>query len=155
MIRTGLAIAAIVACITGAGAGDLPNPHLTTGAVDPSLTKVRLCASTFRTSRFRNVSIADKRKVYAAYRMHAKAPPCKCEVDHLIPIEIGGSNNAANLWPQSYNTKPWNAHVKDTLENKLHHLVCSNHMSLPDAQRCIVTDWITCWHRINAQARKP
>jgi hypothetical protein len=39
-------------------------------------------------------------------------------VDHLIPLELGGSNDIANLWPQSYVTV-WNAHMKDRLENRL------------------------------------
>jgi hypothetical protein len=38
-------------------------------------------------------------------------------VDHLVSLEIGGANTVQNLWPQSYDTTPWNAHVKDKLEN--------------------------------------
>jgi hypothetical protein len=43
-------------------------------------------------------------------------PPCPCEMDHLIPLSLGGSNRQKNLWPQSEITEPWNAHVKDKLE---------------------------------------
>jgi hypothetical protein len=59
----------------------------------------------------------------------------------------GGSNDIANLWPESYRTEPWNAHVKDKLEDKLHALVCAGKMSLPDAQKAIAGDWISAYKR--------
>lgn len=64
-----------------------------------------------------------------------------CEVDHLISLELGGSNEITNLWPQPY-TGEWNAHMKDRLENKLHKMVCSGKISLKAAQELIANDWI-------------
>ena len=46
-------------------------------------------------------------------------------IDHLIPLEHGGSNSIKKLWPECHRTSPWNAQVKDNLEDKLHELVCS------------------------------
>jgi hypothetical protein len=43
-----------------------------------------------------------------------------CEIDHLISRELGGADEVANLWPQSYGGQPWNAVLKDKLENRLH-----------------------------------
>jgi hypothetical protein len=53
----------------------------------------------------------------------------------------------ANLWPQSFDTQPWNARMKDALENRLHALVCAGRLSLEQAQREIAADWIGAYGR--------
>ncbi len=68
------------------------------------------------------------------------------EVDHLIPLELGGSNDVTNLWPQSY-VSTWGAHIKDELENRLHKLVCAGTITLPEAQDAIKTDWIKAYRK--------
>ena len=68
-------------------------------------------------------------------------------MDHLISLELGGSNSIKNLWPQSYETQPWNAHVKDALENELHDEVCSGRLDLATAQHDIATDWIAAYKK--------
>ncbi|MFN3076102.1 MAG: HNH endonuclease [Alphaproteobacteria bacterium] len=66
-----------------------------------------------------------------------------CELDHLVPLSLGGSNDASNLWPQSYDTGRWNARVKDRLENRLHRLVCVDGMvTLHEAQEAFARDWV-------------
>ena len=59
----------------------------------------------------------------------------------------GGSNAVKNLWPQSFQTQPWNAHVKDQLENTLHQLVCAGEVDLATAQHDIATDWIAAYRK--------
>jgi hypothetical protein len=124
-------------------AGDYQNPSLTPGAVNPALTKQVLCSPGFSTKPYRNVSQETKREVFARY--HVIPSPRQYEIDHLIPLELGGANSISNLWPQSFLTKPWNAHVKDTLENRLHELVCAGTVTLPSAREQIKTDWIKAW----------
>jgi hypothetical protein len=82
-----------------------------------------------------------KREVYREYSVTLHAPG-DYEVDHLIPLELGGSNSIKNLWPESHQTSPWNAQVKDRLEGKLHELVCSGQLDLKTAQQAIAGDWI-------------
>src|ERR1700736_4831532 len=43
---------------------------------------------------------------------------------------------------ESHRTSPWNAQVKDRLENRLHELVCSGQIDLKTAQQDIAADWI-------------
>jgi hypothetical protein len=100
----------------------------------------------------RHVSGKVKAQVYREYGIAHHAAG-EYEVDHLISLELGGSNDIKNLWPESYRTEPWNAHVKDKLEDRLHALVCAGRLSLPEAQKAIATDWIAAYRRyVEAEA---
>lgn len=133
---------------TSVTAQTLPNPNLTPGKADPSLTKNVICSPTFRTSSIRNVSESTKKQVYSIYLAKNHLGRCVgdegCEVDHLISLELGGSNDIQNLWPESY-AGTNNAHTKDKLENKLHSMVCKGQISLEQAQKEISTDWISAY----------
>jgi hypothetical protein len=128
-------------------AGDSPDPKLTPGLANPKLTQQKICDKNFRTTSVRNVSEKTKKQVYAAYDMAPAKAPCPCEVDHLISLELGGSNDATNLWPQSYSTMPWNARVKDALETHLHFLVCQGELTLAEAQKEISNNWIAAYQK--------
>ena len=122
----------------------MPDPSLTPGAILPVATG-DICVSGY-TKKVRNVPADLKRQVYAEYGI-ASHQPGEYEVDHLISLELGGSNSIKNLWPQSYITQPWNAHVKDKLENELHAEVCAGKIDLPTAQHEISTDWIASYKK--------
>jgi hypothetical protein len=122
----------------------LPDPRMTPGAV-LDVTKSDVCVAGY-TKLVRNVPGAVKRQVYAEYGI-TQHQPGEYEVDHLISLELGGSNSIKNLWPESYQTQPWNAHVKDQLENKLHDMICSGEIDMPTAQQEIATDWIAAYKK--------
>lgn len=73
-------------------------------------------AYTVRDAHFcrRHVIKATRAAVFARYRI----PPGfwhLYELDHVIPLCLGGSNDPANLWPEVWA----HAHRKDVLENRL------------------------------------
>jgi hypothetical protein len=61
------------------------------------------------------------------------------ELDHLIPLELGGSNDLSNLWVEAGPIP----NPKDSVENRLHDEVCSGQMSLRAAQEAIAGNWMT------------
>ena len=69
------------------------------------------------------------------------------EIDHIVPLELGGSNDIANLFPEPGSGRA-DYQVKDELENKLHVLVCSGSMTIRAAQVGIATHWQMLYKRI-------
>ncbi len=123
--------------------GSLPDPRFTPGSV-LNVTRNDICAPGY-TKSVREVSIRIKREVYETYGRHRDKGVC-CEVDHLIPLELGGSNREQNLWPEPYNIL-WNARTKDRLEGRLHRMVCSGSIDLVTAQREIASNWIAAYRK--------
>ena len=124
-----------VSCQSQSG---LPDPKCTPGNVLPNVTTAQVCKAGYASS-VRNVPQAEKDQVFAEYGVTSH-PTGAYEVDHLISLELGGSNNIKNLWPEPY-TGPDNAHEKDKVENSLHAQVCSGKMALKDAQSGIAKNW--------------
>ena len=122
----------------------LPDPKMTPGATLP-VASGDVCVSGY-SKKVRNVPSSVKKQVYAEYGITSHKPG-EYEVDHLISLELGGSNSIKNLWPESYLTQPWNARVKDKLENELHDEVCSGKIDLATAQHEIATDWIASYKK--------
>jgi hypothetical protein len=122
----------------------VPDSNLTPGAALP-VTTDDICVPGY-TRVVRDVPSSVKRQAYSEYGI-ASHQPGEYEVDHLISLELGGSNSIRNLWPQSYRTEPWNARVKDALENELHDRVCSGQLDLATAQREIAGNWIAAYKK--------
>jgi hypothetical protein len=132
----------VVFHVRGVPAVDLPNRILTPGAI---LTKntAKVCVSGYASS-VRDVSESEKEAVYARYGIpHV---PYQHEVDHLVSLELGGSNVITNLWPEPYAGR-WGARTKDVLENRLHDLVCAGRIGLADAQRIEAKNWVAAYLR--------
>jgi len=122
----------------------LPDLKMTPGATLP-VTRADICVPGY-TQKVRNVPLDVKKQVYAEYGIKSHKPG-DYEVDHLISLELGGSNSIKNLWPESYRTQPWNARVKDALENEMHAQVCDGRLDLATAQHDIATDWIAAYKK--------
>jgi hypothetical protein len=123
-------------------AADLPNRSLTPG-VALTVSAASVCVPGYA-SRVRDVPRSEKDAVYAEYGVvHV---PYAHEVDHLISLELGGSNSIRNLWPEPYAGR-WGAGTKDQLENRLHDLVCSGALTLARAQHIEASNWVAAYRR--------
>jgi hypothetical protein len=127
----------------------VPDPACTPGAVNPTLSADTL--SGFRTCCIRNNATSEGRKA-ATYDWYGALHPANntgqnqtCELDHLVPLELGGADTLDNIWPQcgpdDVSLKERYFKLKDTVENYLAYEVKIGGMSLDDAQRGIATDW--------------
>lgn len=94
--------------------------------VDPEATVEKVCTPHY-TAKVRHVTVEEKRAVFAIY--HLDYHPRKYKVDHYIPLELGGSNDLKNLWPEPLAPRP-GAHEKDRVENALHKEVCEGRIRM-------------------------
>jgi hypothetical protein len=135
----------LAASSTKAGPAYLyPNPTLTPGAVHTTDASA-ICAPGYASS-VRNVSAATKKQVYAEYGASYPQSTGAYEVDHFIPLEIGGSNDIQNLWLEPATPTP-GFHQKDQFENFEHDQVCHGVISAAEAQRRMVSDWYFYWQQ--------
>ena len=125
--------------------GGLPDSACTPGAIFPNAIVQQICTSGYASS-VRNVPSSEKDQVYAEYGISSHYAG-QYEVDHLVSLELGGSNDIANLWPEAASPKP-GFHEKDQVENYLHDQVCSGAISLKDAQNEIATNWLAVYNRM-------
>jgi hypothetical protein len=128
--------------ISGVAPHDLPDHDLTPG-VALDVTAADVCVPGYASSA-RDVPVA--RKIAVDLRYGVVDVPYRHEVDHLISLELGGSNGIRNLWPEPYAGR-WGARTKDRLEDRLHELVCDGRIALDRAQHLEATDWIAAYRR--------
>src|SRR3954471_8285263 len=129
---------------TGCALGVLPDRHCSPGAVSSGLTKAVICSAGFHTAAIRNVPDAEKHQVEIEYGLAPRGYGSTLEIDHIVSLELGGSNDIANLYPE----RAPGFHAKDKLENRLHDLVCSGQMTLRSAQQQIAADWKSLYTRV-------
>src|SRR5262249_41123920 len=105
----------------------LPDPRFTPGAIDPRITQSNITSTICRAGYTRTVrpsfQISNKLKhqVMSLYRSPGSIHDY--ELDHLIPLELGGCPTCiSNLWPQPWT--PPGAHEKDEVEDYLRDRVC-------------------------------
>jgi hypothetical protein len=131
-----------------------PDPQLTPGAV--TNVPVEQIVAPGYAKQARHVTDATKRQVFIEYFGRVPDHPGQYEIDHLISLELGGSNDIKNLWPQNYLSLPYNAHIKDKLEDhaaalvrnelKLHGHDAATAL-LRQIQHEIATDWVVAYHK--------
>jgi hypothetical protein len=123
--------------------GPLPDPACTPGAIFADATPSTICVAGY-TQTVRNVPVNLKAQVYTAYGLSYPQETGAYETDHLIPLELGGDNDIANLFPQPAVPTP-GYHEKDLVENYLHDEVCAGTIGLAAAQKQIANDWVAVY----------
>ncbi len=134
-------------------ADDTPNLQLTPGAIRIGLSEPEICSVKWSKDK-RHVTQSMKQQVFALYGYSGNDDPrCvpagkrRCEIDHLISRELGGADEVKNLWPEAYGTSPWNAVLKDKLENRLHKEMCAGRITLKAAREMLVNDWRNAYRK--------
>jgi hypothetical protein len=153
-----------------AAARVVPDPGKTPGVIDPTVTDpAQLCAKQWaagppgqppvkggsltysQAARVTPESL--KNQVFADYGLSNPHDGGKSyEIDHLVPLSLGGRDVESNLWPQSRTAQGLNAWVKDALESRLYHLICNPKpgdpaVSLPEVQTALRTDWPAAYQK--------
>ncbi len=118
-------VEAVTVTPDGAKVRIVPDLHFTPGMLDSEHDNAWLIANKGHICDSRNVSGREKQCAFAAYDIDAAAQKARpWEVDHDISLELGGSNDIANLWPQTRDRSiKYNAWDKDKLEDRLAALV--------------------------------
>ncbi len=123
--------------------GQLPDPRCTPGSIDPAVTQADIHSTICRSGYTKTIRPPETQtgrfKYDVAYPAYGTPRAEKTELDHLVSLELGGSNDATNLWPQY----PPTPNGKDKVENTLNAAVCSGHVTLAAAQNAIAENWIT------------
>ena len=129
----------------------LPDSILTPGKVAIRDTQT-VCHTLTSTERHTRESL--KEHIREEYGGPAHPKPGTEEVDHLVPLTLGGADDSLNLWMQPANPRP-GFKDKDRLEVWLYAEVCHGRLPLDSAQRWIVHDFPGAYRAmVTAKARE-
>jgi hypothetical protein len=117
----------------------LPSGLKTPGAAS-KVTAKQVCAPDYQASK----PVAKWQRDEALERYGIRPETFTGDLDHLIPVSLGGSNDPDNLWPQ-HSAADLTPAAKDQLGAKLHELVCGNTLTLKAAQDAIRKDWVKAY----------
>ncbi|MGZ3275792.1 MAG: HNH endonuclease [Caulobacteraceae bacterium] len=152
----------------------LPEASITPGVTDPAVTdSVELCKHQWAQGQpglppvkggtltysqaARHTSEGLKNQVFADYGLkNPKDGGKSYEIDHLVPLSLGGRDVEKNLWPQTRSTAlEMNAWLKDKLETRLYNILCNHKpddpaVTVQEAQTALRTDWTQAYQRFCA-----
>ncbi|MBI4268264.1 hypothetical protein HY627_00325 [Candidatus Uhrbacteria bacterium] len=115
-----------------------PDFSCTPGAIFTHATIKEICTSGYARSK-RSVTSGMKRDIKAAYGIGG-ALSAEYHIDHLISLQLGGSNDPANLWPLAVEGDRGKKQ-KDIVENFLHDKLCAGDITLKETQSLISHRW--------------
>lgn len=117
-----------------------PDVSCTPGAVFTDASVQDICTPGWSKDH-RDVGAATKDEAYASYGITSR-PTGTWELDHFISLELGGSNDIANLLPT-----PVKQHREKTLvDNFLHDKLCDGDLTLKEVQSLINRHWVDIYN---------
>ena len=124
---------------------DILPPVGTLGAIDPKITQATIDRTICRPGYARGVrppyAVTAPLKRHLMDVQHPGGSMADYELDHLIPISLGGAPfDMRNLWLQPRRGRA-NAADKNVLAYVLWRLVCEHRVPLETAQRAMTRDW--------------
>lgn len=129
--------------------GILPDHDCTPGAIFPSATVTKICTPGY-SKTVRNVPQKLRKAVFAEYSVPYPQPRGAFEVDHLVPLALGGSNDIANLWLEAAEPAP-GFREKDIVEIYLWGEICAGRIALNVAQGQIARDWFAVYKNLTPE----
>jgi hypothetical protein len=133
----------------------LPDPGCTPGAVNTKVTQgiigTTICRDGYTASVRPPESMTEAAKYQSMAAYDSPGPVGHYEYDHLVPLELGGSSDVRNLWPELNSGSPsqfdstddFGENAKDGVEDRLNAAVCSGEVALAAAQEAIAANWTT------------
>jgi len=131
-------------------AAQLPNNYYTPGKAEKVDVK-QLCAAGTETSA---KPVADWQKNTALERYGVRPEAFNGELEHLVPVALGGTNDPDNLYP-FHAQGEYTIEAKQRLASKLRELVCDGKMSLKQAQDVFKKDWTKGYKQYLAAMNAP
>ena len=130
------------------GACDVRPDKNLTGGVASIRTKERIAACGHAKDNRGQMTRERHDEVLKRYGLPPGTHP-DYEIDHLIPLCLGGSDDPSNLWPQPKRRieATWNAEAKDRLERFMCDMVCGGQLDIATAQEAFAKDWIAAYHK--------
>jgi hypothetical protein len=142
------AMAATMTVAADNGQAGLPSSFLTPGDAR-KVSKEQICAPDYLAS-IKPTRDSVKEEAFSRYGIRDGKSSTEV-LDHLIPIELGGTDSVENLWPEPAKGD-WNATQKDALEHKLLALVCDGTLTVKQAQGAIKKNWTLAYTQYVAPA---
>ena len=134
--------------------GEHPDPACTPGAIQSDITQASIATTICRAGWTATVRApeAETGKVKKAALLAYGQPATRSkttELDHFVPLELGGANDVRNLWPEP-SDEPGHgvANTKDKVENDLNAAVCRGRVPLAAAQQAVAADWTSAERRL-------
>ncbi|MSQ64808.1 MAG: hypothetical protein EXR37_00410 [Limnohabitans sp.] len=148
--RRAFFICAVISFSVFGQSSPLPDPRITPGAIDTSVTQENIHSTvcvrgyTGRVRPDKQYTNRLKHEQLRQYR-YQDLNPANYEQDHLIPLIIGGNpSDPNNLWPQP-RLDEWSAEQKNDLEFVVYKMVCRGEISLKEAQQRVAGNWIQAY----------